>query len=268
MHQLYIKLKPQAGLCNRMRTISSAIYIASKLSARIDIFWTKDSGCNVKFNELFEPINLNIPIRIIEYSGFYYRVSCKRNLYIPSLLRRVSGLKEIKNFNCRTSGDIFSLLPKSGKIFIQSCHSLCELYDLSKIFKPIDEIQKIINNITNNFTENTIGLHIRRTDNIKSIEHNNIIDFINYIKDEITLDKNVKFYLATDDIKVKSLLEEMFKSNIISYEAPLCRNSIDGMKAAVVDLWCLSKTKKIIGSFYSSYSEIASELSMVELKIL
>ena len=44
------------------------------------------------------------------------------------------------------------------------------------------------------------------------------------------------------------------------------RNSLEGMKFAVVDLFCLSKTKKIIGSVGSSYSQIAAEIGGIEVE--
>lgn len=44
------------------------------------------------------------------------------------------------------------------------------------------------------------------------------------------------------------------------------RNSLEGMKFAVLDLFCLSKTNKIIGSVGSSYSQIAAEIGGIEVE--
>jgi len=44
------------------------------------------------------------------------------------------------------------------------------------------------------------------------------------------------------------------------------RNSLEGMVFAVTELFCLSKTQKIIGSDYSSYSNIAAELGEIPVE--
>ena len=43
------------------------------------------------------------------------------------------------------------------------------------------------------------------------------------------------------------------------------RNTYEGMRFAVVDLYCLSKTSYIIGSYFSSYSHIASVLGGISV---
>ena len=44
------------------------------------------------------------------------------------------------------------------------------------------------------------------------------------------------------------------------------RNSLEGMKFAVLYLFSLSKTNKLIGSVGSSYSQIAAEIGGIEVK--
>ena len=46
----------------------------------------------------------------------------------------------------------------------------------------------------------------------------------------------------------------------------LTRDSLDGMKMAVAELFALSRTSKIIGSYYSSYSQIAAELGNIAIE--
>lgn len=79
-------------------------------------------------------------------------------------------------------------------------------------------------------------------------------------------DANTKFYLASDDDHVKDILEEKFPDSIITIREDVDRNTLEGMKFAVVDLFCLSKTQKIIGSVFSSYSQIAAELGNIEIE--
>ena len=117
------------------------------------------------------------------------------------------------------------------------------------------------------FTINTIGLHVRRTDNKLSIKNNPISKYQEYVKYELKKNDDTNFYLATDDDKVKSFFRKEYGDKIITIDIDLLRSSKEGMISAVVDLFCLAKCKKIYGSSYSTYSYVASKLYNAELII-
>ena len=60
------------GLCNRMRTIASAVKLAKKLNCKMKVLWVKDKALNAPFKSLFEPI----PYPVIETSdsSFFHRL--------------------------------------------------------------------------------------------------------------------------------------------------------------------------------------------------
>ena len=77
--------------------------------------------------------------------------------------------------------------------------------------------------------------------------------------------------IPQDDIQrrideVKESLKSKYPNRIITLMDDTDRNSLEGMKFAVVDLFCLSKTRKIIGSVASSYSQIAAEIGGIEIE--
>ena len=77
--------------------------------------------------------------------------------------------------------------------------------------------------------------------------------------------------IPQDDIlrridEVKESLKSKYPNRIITLLDDTDRNSLEGMKFAVVDLFCLSKTRKIIGSVASSYSQIAAEIGGIEIE--
>lgn len=77
--------------------------------------------------------------------------------------------------------------------------------------------------------------------------------------------------IPQDDIQrrideVKESLKSKYPNRIITLLDDTDRNSLEGMKFAVVDLFCLSKTRKIIGSVASSYSQIAAEIGGIEIE--
>jgi hypothetical protein len=89
------------------------------------------------------------------------------------------------------------------------------------------------------------------------------------MENEIKLEPKSNFYLATDDNEVKIKLKKHFGAKILTYDnSELTRSNEKGMKDAVVDLWCLSHTSKIIGSYTSSFSAMAAEIGKINLIIL
>ena len=73
-------------------------------------------------------------------------------------------------------------------------------------------------------------------------------------------------YTLIDDEKVKKELQDKFPGRVITLMDDTSRDSLEGMKFAVVDLFCLSKTKKILGSVASSYSQIAAEIGGIKVE--
>lgn len=78
-------------------------------------------------------------------------------------------------------------------------------------------------------------------------------------------------FIPQDDIQrrideVKESLKSKYPNRIITLMDDTDHNSLEGMKFAMVDLFCLSKTRKIIGSVASSYSQIAAEIGGIEIE--
>ena len=67
-----IIVQPTGGLCNRMRTIASAVQLAQKLNCKIKVLWVKDPTLNAPFNSLFD----GFPYPVIETteSSFSHRL--------------------------------------------------------------------------------------------------------------------------------------------------------------------------------------------------
>lgn len=88
------------------------------------------------------------------------------------------------------------------------------------------------------------------------------------MEEELHNNSTVNFYLATDDKETQHQLLNRFRSKMIVYHKVLDRNLEKGVIDAVVDMYCLSNTKYIYGSYWSSFSDIASRVGNIELKVL
>lgn len=75
----------------------------------------------------------------------------------------------------------------------------------------------------------------------------------------------IKIFLSSDSKENIIRLSKLFPNNIFYHESPSYdRNDNEAIKNAVIDLFCLSKTNKIYGSYCSSFSEVAAEMGQIE----
>lgn len=260
-----ITLVPIAGLCNRMNAITSGLqYLKNNPNCKMEILWWKSHDCRVWFSDLFEDITPNVKRM---HSLIKDRPSTLRNLYIPGYFRKffydfaMTPIYNAQDFDKLTEG--------KKKIYV-ACHNNWNQYlikeSLADIFRPTQELRNRISDITKDWNkEDVIGLHIRRTDNAIAIEKSPISRFYTLMDSEIDNNCKVRFYLATDDEKIKQDMKKKYGERIITLNLSLRRNTTQGMKDAVVDLFCLGSTSKIIGSHHSTYSIIASQLYNIDL---
>lgn len=264
-----IRVIPTGGLGNRMRAIASGVAIAQHYDIPIEVYWNIRDGLHAEFTELFKPVVLdNVAIRTNR--SWLCNIEFRKEYLVRYPLLWLNNKKVIFNHDIYREGDknIFQIIGDkvTGDIMLVSGCAMCRDYDMKSLFIPSDEIQHAIDKTVSKFSDDTIGVHIRRTDNKESIECSPLDAFYRMMDNEIEKNSNVRFYLATDDNSTKSDMQNKYSDRLITQFDKTERNSLAGMKFAVNDLYCLSKTKKIIGSVYSSYSSIASELGQIPIE--
>lgn len=273
-YPMEIDIIPYAGLCNRMRVMSSSYACARELGCYSRVLWCYGNrDCKVHFHALFQPVDLP-SFEVVETDSWYAETNSWRHFYLPSLLRRLRYRKVYDNYNFRNQEGHRPLVEKmredrpSGRVAICSMHQCGPNFPLAQMFRPVPEIEAQVQALLPPGGGPVIGVHIRRTDHVEAIRHASVERYEQMMDAEIRERPEVKFYLATDDGEVKGrLLHRFGEGRIITAQMALGRDSQAGMVGAVVDLIALSRTEKIIGSYYSSYSEIAAELGGIELII-
>ena len=266
---MIIKLVPTGGLGNRMRAIASAVAIAQHYQASLEILWNERKGLNANFEQLFLPID-SPSIHVVTNKSWLYNIEFRKEYLLRLPLLKLVSTKILYNYNLYDEKDknVYQVIGKNPprNLLLVSGSTMCKGYNMKDTFVPCDKIRRDIDKVFALFSENTIGVHIRRTDNKESIRLSPLEDFYTRMEIEIAKDSNVKFYIATDDDAVKHEMIRRFPQRIITQFEKSERDSLEGMEFAVNDLYCLSKTKKIIGSLYSSYSHIASELGGIPIE--
>ena len=264
---------PAGGLGNRMKSIAAAIKLAQATQTNLDIIWFQDWGLGCKFCELFLPLQVpNVKLREANWFDKLTRdIPRRRNLYIPKLfekwqydacLDRLAVSKAYYNE--------FDFIPwsKGRNVWLAS-----DVYFISKeipddsfdIYHPIKKLQDRIDQTKSSFGERTVGVHIRRTDNIRAIQNSPTSLFIERMRNEPT---TTRFYLATDSEEVKEELKDIFGNRIITSPNKAMRGNLEGMEDAVVELYLLAATHLILGSSYSTYSMTAAAIGRTPLEMI
>ena len=250
-------IQPSGGLCNRMRVINSSLELAKRKNTKLLVLWYCADELNAPFESLFEPVK---EFQVINFSS----LKDLRKLWYQLTARTKINNADIENN--KTDGvlnqDFFDSIKLPAYIFTWEHFYQADEY--FKLFKPTAELQKRIDEVTKHFTKDMVSVHIRRTDQVTSIAYSKTENFIDLMNREIAANPDVKFFLATDDKDEETLLRKTFPGRIVSNEnRTLRRDSLDGMYDALLDLYCLAACKKIIGSYYSSFTDTAAALGNI-----
>lgn len=257
---------PFGGLANRMKAIDSTIALARATEAQASIIWFRDSGLNCGFDDLFKPLDIpGIELREANLADFLLNDRPrKKNLYVPR------ALQALRYGGCIYGADVLRRMQHGfdfaqwviahKRVFLTSCYDHFKGNGFRDL-RPIDEIASTIDARSAGFTKATIGVHIRRTDHTLCIANTPTALYIKEMEKAIEEDPSTNFYLASDSDHEKEALVARFGSKIITSPKTADRNSVNGMREGLVEMMLLSRTSRIFGSAFSSYSQVASRIS-------
>lgn len=252
----------KAGLCNRMRGISSVYQFARRTKQPLTIIWPNNHECNCPFEKLFT-LKGDMPVRFITISYLRnFRLRRWKERVLTALIRKKCQEQFIDDEVYEDKEILTERSCKAKNTFITSAAYWYVSENPFEIFEPVENIQESVREICRKLDGGySVGVHLRRADHKISIEESTTEKFIDRMKEEILRNPEVKFYVASDDNKEKKRLKEIFGERIVMQEKwELSRESEQGMVGAVVDLYVLASTDKILASSESSYSETAAQI--------
>lgn len=230
-------IEPIGGLANRLRALFSAKILAEKYNYELKVNWIANEELNCAFHHLFLPIqnievfedkilSQNIP-STIHSQGFMSKI--QRNLLIKLKYGFDEVLKGTYPEEVSFVKTIETLLQKNKNIYVRCCESFVPNFEQQypTYLKPVQKIVDTLHALE--ITENTYGLHIRRTDNKVSIEHSGLDKFITVIHTQLQHNSYAQFYLSTDSPAVENELKSLFNSKIMTYEKDFSRNTQKGI---------------------------------------
>ena len=270
-------VRPLGGLANRIRVIKAAQSYANKYAARLIIIWDKDNVLNAKYEDCFEPID-RVKVINISYSG-HSSLHIARKKIIHRLYLLIIKLSsqiqvydlEVRNHLNEEKGPrieepfFIKLARDYRKVYIQTCYEFH--YQRDHFFIPIKKsiVQKCRTLILHS---DMIGVHVRRGDNLMSHKYSPLDLFIKKMDENIGVDPSTTFYVSTDSNEVYETLKQIFGDKVYTAATVRSRDTLKGIQSALLDFYCLSKCKKILGSYDSSFSEIAAKMGKIPLEVI
>lgn len=262
----FIAMNP-GGISNRVKCLISMWRLSDIYNRKLILEWHKNHTCGSEFENLFENeiekitwSNLNkITNRNFEYFGndfFKIKNSSKKYLISGTARLLLTPQEFLDNPSLRLRGidHKFSDIPEKIK---------GEIISYLKKLKPLKSIQREVTDFFKKYNlEKTIGVHIRRGDFAdRPVSPGGVSSdkkFIERMNGLIEEDPQIKFFLCTDSKEMEDKMENEFPKKIIKFpKKSFERTDVRATQEGLIDLLLLSKTKQILGTYQSTFTEMA-----------
>ncbi len=261
-----------------MRSTAAAVALARAARRRLRVVWYVDRELGAGFDELFAPLSrvgdVDVRIRNGRRGGLSEKLLA-HELHPGTRGRAALEWIRRRRFDLRLSeaevrvggvhGDgLRERVREARSVMLRSYEKFYPVDDGAlDIFEPVPELRAAIDRVAAVFDANTIGVHVRRGDNLRSIERSPVAAFIAAMRAEVELRPATRFFVASDSPEVVDRLGGEFPDRVLSRPRDVARDRVAGVRDAVVDLYCLSRTARVLGSYWSSFSHTAAEIGRI-----
>lgn len=263
---LPLLIEPAGGLCNRMRAIDSAIALGQTLQRPVTLLWNRGPELNCSFHALFQR-----PSKITKiFDRDSYKPVGRLKMQMTDLVATIRGYEKIDQTH------LMSLLQFQENLLEFCAERKIMIRTYSRFFPnpapygdllPALPLQNQIENLRPQL-KNAIGVHIRRTDNLQAKERSPLVAFIAAMEQALIDEKGTFFFVATDDPSILVSLQQRFGAAIMSHpKRSYARSNPSSIEDALVDLYCLASCRRIIGSYWSSFTDTAVALGKLKCHI-
>ena len=254
------------GLGNRLKGLISVIRLSKKLGRKLILYWPNTQHCGCRFKDLFEnsfPEINEEELKAIKKEGNYrlYRdILDSKDDAEKYLLFKTWKFVLLPNEIPENFAKVFS--SESGKNFDFEYDRIPEALR-QELLIYINELRPKDQMFIDDFAEkhslkDCVGIHIRKGDYRFTVDRRDKIStdekFIRRMKE---MPKS-KFFLCTDSKETENKFKEIFGEQIITFpKGDRKRSKTISIQEALVDQLLLSKTKHILGSYLSTFTELA-----------
>ena len=271
--KLYIDA--QHGLGNRLRAIGSAAAIAKSEGYELVIVWEPDEHCNCYFHDLFE---YDGPV--IDSS---FRTINDKNIR-PYNYMEIEGGKKNESINC---SDKQSIYVRSAFTLNHESSSWNDENKFIQALKPVKKVRDLVNSVG---FPNDVSVHIRMGEAIEgkmpsyensdgnwSAADQELIDmwrekssinaFSDYLDILIFKNPSLRIFIACDNEIGYHYMLKKYSTKISCLRRSVYDRSSKQIQYALSDAILLSKSDLLLGSNWSSFTELAQRLSPTNITL-
>ena len=263
-----IVVKPTQGFGNRLRMMASTYILSKYLDVPFFIMWEIEPDCKIAYNDIFNNkcFQTVTMTELVNYKYLYHGL-----IHTDMFVNNLKNADKM-DYLVITGGHEFKL---QDMALVDFLYYKKEFYQ-SLLFNT--RINTLLQYNIDLLPENYIGIHIRSLCaeydsmdmNISKKNEYNPVDFNNnspidsYYKYIDLLDVDIAVLVITnnpsiiDNFRRRYPHRYIYTTNPISYD-----RDVGGTISSIVDMLILSRSKLIIGTYFSSFSDVASSFNLI-----
>mmetsp|Transcript_9185 Transcript_9185/g.18685 ORF Transcript_9185/g.18685 Transcript_9185/m.18685 type:complete len:753 (-) Transcript_9185:435-2693(-) len=272
----------QHGLGNRIRALGSAMAFAKHTNRTLVVIWQADSHCNAHFPDLFQ--------NDIVWSDRGLHWPLEENIKWDSLWAKYKGYNYMEADGAGAKkGEFIKNDPEKHMYYrgayIMECDDSLSSWERDNAeiasLVPSNEVLAILEERARDKLETRVGVHVRNMSlsaDVKEIDpkkeygddatrtmdywraKSSIENFEKKMQEMLDADPTVSFYVASDTFDVTKRLMDKFPGRVAFQPRSCDSRDLGCLKYALVDMICLAKTKVLLGSNWSSFTEAVQRM--------
>jgi hypothetical protein len=150
-----------------------------------------------------------------------------------------------------------------------------------KEWSPVPSIRDEVERLSASFGPHTVGVHIRRGDAwgypsthpASRVKRSTDAAFIARMDAELEAEPHTNFFVATDSAATEKHFRERYGEAVTvnrdkRFVPSVPEQPKDNQRDAVIDMFALARTQKILGNNYSTFSPMAAKIGGIGLEIV
>lgn len=282
------------GLGNRLRALGSCMSFAKESNRELVVVWSADSHIEARFFDMYKT-----PLVVLEEMPVEWPFKDVEKWDSAWTHFKFHNYMEMEG-NAAVKGEAIVDLPNKHMYYKGAYIMEVENTELTnwnkdnaqlRTLEVVDDVKAMLKTIEDKGlgSENVMGLHVRNRTLDKDIKNVDFIkeygsdatktmdmwrqksgvhNFMKLMDGLIKENPGVKFFVATDTFEVIGELKEKYgNERILSFERTCDDRDGQCVKFALADLIALSRCKRLYGSNWSSFTEVAMRLGGVKAQL-
>jgi hypothetical protein len=267
----------QHGLGNRLRAIGSAAAIAEKTGRELVIVWQPDAHCDCRFSDLFDYDGA-----VIEEA--FVSEAASRGLRTYNYMEIEDGAEKDAPVDVADSASLYA---RSAYVLNSPLSSWEDENRFLQALKPVAEVQEMMAGVR---TPNDVSAHVRMAGG-KAFEHlpyersegnwseeghqaiahwrekSHFSHFFKRLDVLMAEGRAERIFVAADLPETYAEFRALYGDRVAMLEREVYDRSAEQLRYALADALLLGSSPLLLGSSWSSFSELAMRLSPQQMKI-